>query len=187
VEVLNGIASSFSAFATMPAPVVAEVEITALLKSVVALFGQEAHGSVHFDPPPPMMILGDGQLLARIFSNIILNGLQSGAYQKRVTVEVRVRADGDWSIIEFRDNGMGISPDLRTRIFIPHFTTKKSGSGLGLAIAKQGIEQMGGSIWFETKEARPDAPAGQARPDAPAGKGEGTVFFVKLRVSSPPA
>jgi len=36
--------------------------------------------------------------------------------------------------------------ELRDRIFLPHFSTKKSGSGLGLAIAKQGIEQMGGQF-----------------------------------------
>jgi len=41
---------------------------------------------------------------------------------------------------------MGIPLELRDRIFLPHFSTKKSGSGLGLAIAKQGIEQMGGAI-----------------------------------------
>jgi signal transduction histidine kinase len=64
--------------------------------------------------------------------------------------------------ITFKDNGRGIDHTLVDKIFIPHFTTKQSGSGLGLAIAKQGIEQMGGKIWFETS-------------------GEGTSFFIELK------
>ena len=52
--------------------------------------------------------------------------------------------------ISFVDNGRGIDPMLIDKIFLPHFTTKESGSGLGLAISRQGIEQMGGKIWFET-------------------------------------
>ncbi len=58
---------------------------------------------------------------------------------------------------------MGIDQELRDKIFLPHFSTKNTGSGLGLAIAKQGIEQMGGAIWFETTS------------------GLGTTFSVKLK------
>ena len=54
-------------------------------------------------------------------------------------------------VISFADNGNGIDELIRDKIFIPHFSTKKSGSGLGLAIARQGIEQSGGKIWFETE------------------------------------
>ncbi|MEQ8424294.1 MAG: ATP-binding protein, partial [Cyclobacteriaceae bacterium] len=68
-------------------------------------------------------------------------------------------------VISFRDNGKGIDTDLGEKIFLPHFSTKKSGSGLGLAIAKQGVEQSGGTIRFETRP------------------GDGTTFFVEMPVS----
>ncbi len=167
VDVLNGIAGSFSAFATMPPPVLAKVDITLLLNRTIALFENQENAVIKFDQPiTPLVALGDEQLLGRIFSNIILNALQAGMSTKKIRVEVFVKEENNWCCISFRDNGMGIIQELRDKIFLPHFTTKNTGSGLGLAIAKQGIEQMGGTIWFETTT------------------GRGTTFFVKLKSSS---
>jgi signal transduction histidine kinase len=53
---------------------------------------------------------------------------------------------------------------MRSKIFIPNFTTKSSGTGLGLAMSKTIVEQAKGRIWFETAE------------------DEGTTFFVELPV-----
>jgi nitrogen fixation/metabolism regulation signal transduction histidine kinase len=164
VDVLNGIAGSFSAFATMPAPVLVKLDITHLLKRTILLFENQANTAIQFfQPALPMVALGDEQLLGRIFSNLILNALQSGENGKQVAVEVRVEEEGSWCMISFQDNGAGIAEDLRDKIFLPHFSTKNTGSGLGLAIAKQGIEQMGGSIGFNTT------------------KGKGTTFLVRLK------
>jgi len=164
VDVLNGIASSFNAFATMPAPVLTSVDVTLLLTRTIALFDHHGDAVIIFDQPTtPQFARGDEKLLGRIFSNIILNALQSGKNGNKVVVEIRIKGENNWCVINFRDNGMGIVEELRDKIFLPHFTTKNTGSGLGLAIAKQGIEQMGGSIWFETIS------------------GQGTTFFVKLK------
>jgi len=165
VDVLNGIAGSFSAFATMPAPVLTKVDVTLLLTRSIALFDHHGKAVIKFNQPTtPLYAQGDEQLLGRIFSNIILNALQSGA---QIQVEIILKKEGNGLVIIFHDNGPGIAPELRDKIFLPHFTTKNTGSGLGLAIAKQGIEQMGGTIWFETTS------------------GQGTTFFVKLKASSP--
>jgi signal transduction histidine kinase len=79
-------------------------------------------------------------------------------------MEITAREVGEKVIIQFRDFGKGMEPDVAERVFLPHFTTKKSGSGLGLAIAKQGIEQMKGQIWFETSV------------------GNGTTFYIELPI-----
>jgi two-component system, NtrC family, nitrogen regulation sensor histidine kinase NtrY len=165
VEILNGIASSFNSFATMPMPVLKQVEVISLLRNTVALFENESKGLVYFEIPTlAINILGDDQLLVRIFSNIILNGIQSRSGSD-IRILITIDSDRDGCVIKFQDNGSGIAADLCDKIFLPHFTTKESGSGLGLAIAKQGIEQMGGSIWFVTEE------------------GKGSTFFVKLKKS----
>jgi two-component system nitrogen regulation sensor histidine kinase NtrY len=164
VDVLNGIAGSFSAFATMPTPVLSKFDITDLLKRTTLLFENQTNALIKFDPGIiPVVALGDEQLLGRIFSNIILNAFQSGENGKLVTVEVTVKVEGDWCITSFHDDGAGIGVELRDKIFLPHFSTKTTGSGLGLAIARQGIEQMGGSIDFDTAERL------------------GTTFFVRLK------
>jgi signal transduction histidine kinase len=162
LEILNEIATSFSSFARMPAPILHRTDISKLVEKAVALYANHPAGKVILKPSPNgLYVMGDDQLLSRIFSNLTLNALQSGRDGETMTVEVAViQSDGN-VVISFRDNGRGIDESLRDKVFMPHFTTKKSGSGLGLAISRQGIDQSGGSIWFET---------------APTG----TVFYISL-------
>ncbi len=163
VEILNDIAASFSAFARMPAPILQKLDLTALLKRVVHLHGDYKEGIVSIESiPDTVYVMGDEQLLSRVFSNIIINGLQSGEEGNKVRVRVEVRIDNNRCLISFKDNGKGIEKELLDKVFLPHFSTKKTGSGIGLAIAKQGVEQNGGTIYFETEE------------------GKGTTFVVEL-------
>jgi two-component system, NtrC family, nitrogen regulation sensor histidine kinase NtrY len=163
VDILNDIASSFSTFAKMPTPQLAKLNIVNVLKSVVGLYANHFNGKVVLNvAADPIFVSGDDQLMGRIFSNIILNGLQSGGDEGKVLVEVKLIIENDRCVIRFKDNGKGIEPAARDRVFTPYFSTKKSGSGLGLAIAKQGIEQCGGKMGFESEV------------------GKGTVFWVEL-------
>jgi nitrogen fixation/metabolism regulation signal transduction histidine kinase len=162
LEILNEIATSFSSFARMPAPILHRTDINRLVEKAVALHANHPLGKVSLkSSATPLFVMGDDQLLSRIFSNLILNALQSGRDNDGVLVEVTVTQSEGNAVISFRDNGRGIDESLRDKVFMPHFTTKQSGSGLGLAISRQGIEQSGGSIWFETSST-------------------GTVFFVAL-------
>jgi two-component system, sporulation sensor kinase E len=67
-------------------------------------------------------------------------------------VTVKARPLRDHSIeISIRDNGPGIPPDKRERIFEPYYTTKEKGTGLGLASARHNVEVYGGSIRVESE------------------------------------
>jgi nitrogen fixation/metabolism regulation signal transduction histidine kinase len=163
VDTLNDIASSFSTFAKMPEPVIQRLELVSVIKRIVLLHSQS--GDLSFSSPiKEAFVLGDEQLLGRTFSNIILNAFQAARpghpQELRITLE---RKEGKYVLI-FKDNGKGIEPHVAERIFLSHFSTKKSGSGLGLAIAKQAIEQMQGRIWFDTVV------------------GAGTTFYIELPV-----
>jgi two-component system, NtrC family, nitrogen regulation sensor histidine kinase NtrY len=150
VEILNEIASSFSAFARMPAPIPERMDLVALLTKTVNLYSTYEGGKVDFKSNElSVFVNGDPQLLDRIFSNLILNGLQADGNPPHVGVELKRDATSVTIIIQ--DNGAGIPTELQDKIFIPYFTTKKSGSGLGLAIARQGIELSSGKIWFDSK------------------------------------
>jgi signal transduction histidine kinase len=150
VDTLNDIASSFSGFAKMPEPVIVRLDLVSLLKRVVDLHSPT--GDIAFKSSvKEAFVQGDEQLLSRTFSNLILNGLQSGKAGQPTKVGVALQRDGEKFRISFHDNGKGIDPDIADRIFLPHFSTKKSGSGLGLAISRQAIHQMNGSIYFQTK------------------------------------
>ena len=155
LETLNDIAGSFSAFARMPAPLLQRVELLRLLRQTVVLHATVHEGTVRLETSEKQLyVMGDEQLLGRIFSNLILNALQSGKEGSQVSVVVHATVVGRNCRIEVRDNGQGIDEQVRERVFLPHFSTKKTGSGLGLAIARQGVEQSGGKIWFETENDR---------------------------------
>jgi two-component system nitrogen regulation sensor histidine kinase NtrY len=150
VDTLNDIASSFSGFARMPEPVIIKLELVSLIKRVIHLHSPT--GDIAFKTSErEVMVLGDEQLLSRTFSNLILNGLQSGHPGEATRVSVSIQREGEKVRIHFQDNGKGIDPEIADRIFLPHFSTKKSGSGLGLAISRQAIQQMNGSIHFKTR------------------------------------
>jgi two-component system, NtrC family, nitrogen regulation sensor histidine kinase NtrY len=149
INSLDELASSFSSFAKMPEPVMKPVELVALLSRTITLHAHE--GIINFKTDlQAAPVFADDQLLGRIFSNMILNGFQAVPSGKFPVIDVYLETNGAYFTIMISDNGVGIEPELIDKIFLPHFTTKKTGSGLGLAIAKQGIEQMGGRISFKT-------------------------------------
>jgi two-component system nitrogen regulation sensor histidine kinase NtrY len=161
VNTLDDIASSFSSFAKMPEPVITEVELVGLLSKTINLHMEGATIKLETSLTTAI-ILADEQLLGRILSNMILNGLQAARPDISPVIEIQLDKVDHYYRISIADNGRGIEPSLTDKIFLPHFTTKQSGSGLGLAIAKQGIEQLGGRISFKTSS-------------------QGTTFFIELR------
>ncbi len=164
IEILNDIATSFSSFAKMPLPVQRRFEISSTLHHTIVLY--ESNPTVKIEkniPNAQFFVLGDDQMMGRIFNNLILNAIQSVAEDKSIYICISIKVKATNRVfIEFRDNGQGIPEEIQSKIFMPNFTTKMNGMGIGLAIAKRGIEHCGGNIWFETKP------------------NEGTSFFIEL-------
>jgi two-component system, NtrC family, nitrogen regulation sensor histidine kinase NtrY len=161
LNALNDIASSFSSFAKMPTPVMSKVDVVKLLWKAVTMFKEEYSISLATGVEEAY-IKGDEKLLNRVFVNLLLNSIQAANLHRPLTIQIKLEQVADYYRITFSDNGKGIEDSLKDKIFLPHFTTKKSGSGLGLAIAKESITQMGGVIYFETST-------------------EGTHFFIELK------
>ncbi|MBS3922693.1 MAG: HAMP domain-containing histidine kinase [Nitrosarchaeum sp.] len=79
-----------------------------------------------------------------VFINLIVNAIQ--AMNQGGTLEINIKTQGDYAVIDFIDSGLGIPEDFINKIFEPLFTTKQKGTGLGLASCKNIIEQHNGSI-----------------------------------------
>lgn len=174
VDTLNDIASSFSGFARMPEPVIVRLDVVALLRRVIDLHSPTGDITMK-TKVREAYVLGDEQLLGRTFSNLILNGLQSGLPGQHTRVSTSVEVMDSRILIRFQDNGRGVDPEIADQIFLPHFSTKKSGSGLGLAISRQAIHQMNGNIYFETKMNKGttftiELPAEESTPRSPSSK-----------------
>jgi len=125
----------------------------------------EASGArVTFDPMP--VARGDPQQLVQLFGNLVGNALK---FRGDRTPEVHIgveREDGSW-LFSVRDNGIGMPPGARERLFsmFQRFHSNYPGSGIGLAICKKIAERHGGRIWAESEV------------------GKGSTFFFTLPVA----
>ena len=95
------------------------------------------------------------QEIARVVVNIVSNACQAAAEHtppdaeasRRPTIKVETRQDGGWAVITVTDNGPGVAPDIRDRIFSPFFTTRRErGTGLGLSMSHEIVRAHGGEI-----------------------------------------
>jgi signal transduction histidine kinase len=78
-------------------------------------------------------VLGDRNLLERALSNLIANALQHS--KSRAVVEVQVRVDGERAVLAVLDDGPGLPPHIRARLFQRYATGRAdAGNGLGLAL-----------------------------------------------------
>lgn len=93
-------------------------------------------------------ISGDSELLKQVFLNILLNAIQ--VTPEGGKIEVVMRIEEGYAVVEVNDEGEGIRHENLERIFDPFFSTKEKGTGLGLAIASKIMQAHGGTIKVES-------------------------------------
>lgn len=96
-------------------------------------------------------IEGDEDQLRQVFTNLIVNSLQAMDDGGTVTVATSVDQERMECSVTIADNGPGIAPDVRERLFTPFFTTKPQGTGLGLAVSYGIVTDHGGEIRVESE------------------------------------
>jgi two-component system nitrogen regulation sensor histidine kinase NtrY len=116
---------------------------------------REAHATVEFHqalaPDLPSIAI-DREALKRAIFNLLDNAVAAAVSVNHngipARVELRTSIDRDSGVVtlEVLDNGPGIEPRNRTRIFEPYFSTKRGGTGLGLAIVSSIVTDHHGFI-----------------------------------------
>jgi signal transduction histidine kinase len=97
-------------------------------------------------------VRADSDLIKQALLNVILNGVQAMANGGVLNVATRQK---DAAVtIEVRDEGGGIPPEVRDKVFNLYFTTKKAGSGIGLAMSYRVLQLHNGAIDFVTEMGR---------------------------------
>jgi signal transduction histidine kinase/CHASE3 domain sensor protein len=111
---------------------------------------EESEATIARDPLPT--VDGDVTQLTQLFQNLLVNAIKfraESAPDIRVSAE---RKDGAW-LFSVRDNGIGIAPEYRERVFVLfqrlHARDEYGGTGIGLAVCKKIVERHGGTIWVE--------------------------------------
>ncbi len=180
VDDIERMVDEFSAFARMPAPVMAEVDLAELVEQAMFL-QRSAHPDIAFAlerPDHPVVAACDSEQIGRALTNLLQNAVD--AIQSRPPGQAEPLPEGRVTVrlidsetlraIEVEDNGRGLPKTERHRLTEPYVTTREQGTGLGLAIVKKIMEDHGGNVSLD------DSPSGGARirlifalPDQPTG------------------
>lgn len=107
-------------------------------KKVRVVIDQDSRGSLWMDQ----------MRVTRCLANLVKNAFE--ALREHGEIHLRFWDEGEFLQIAVQDNGPGVPPEVRDRIFEPFVTFRKQGgTGLGLAIAKSVVEAHGGQIWVD--------------------------------------
>ena len=148
VESLKDLVDEFSQFARMPAPRTVPTDLGQLVAETLALYNgiftdvgieQRAAAGV------PLVRL-DAEQIRRVVINLVDNAIEAMERRGQIIVETQLDAPGGVVRLIVADNGPGIPPAEREKLFLPYYSTKRRGSGLGLAIVRRIIAEHGGSI-----------------------------------------
>ncbi|MFK7818986.1 MAG: sensor histidine kinase [Planctomycetaceae bacterium] len=97
------------------------------------------------------VVLADINGLREIYFNLLRNSMEASGSGGKVLV--RCSREGDYVVTRISDNGPGIAPEIRDRLFEPFATTKEEGTGLGLYIVGRRVRELDGEIHCESTEA----------------------------------
>ncbi|MCI5058199.1 MAG: ATP-binding protein [Flavobacteriales bacterium] len=149
IDTLSHIASEFSNFAKMPKARNEDFDLLKALESCVALYEKSA--DIHWERnDKDFVVHADKEQILRVFNNVIKNAIQAIPNDRKGRIVIRTSEKKFNYEVSIEDNGIGIHPDQKEKIFQPNFTTKTGGMGLGLAMSKKIIETAKGDIWFES-------------------------------------
>jgi len=165
IENLAAIASEFSYFAQMPKPQNERINISTLVANSISIFMTGTGVKILFEKekaPKDCDVFADKKQLIRVMNNILTNAIQAIGTKKNGLIEIGIEMKERHATISIKDNGVGISEEMKPKMFTPNFSTKSEGMGLGLAIVKGIIENSNGRIWFESEHEM------------------GTTFFIEL-------
>lgn len=148
VNRINHIVTEFTEFARLPAPKPAPIDLVEVARTVVSLHAAGAPGVRLRHEPSPLVLADRGQMI-QVLTNLIQNGIDAASGQAEPSVVVDVRPRDELNVsVSVADNGPGVAPDVRERLFLPYATTKPHGTGLGLAIAQRLVVEHGGHIGY---------------------------------------
>jgi len=149
-----------------------DTDLPHLLQQCVELLqykANEKQQSIHFRSEEAVILKLSREKIWRVFNNLLVNAIKFSPANTKIQVSLERKKES--VVIAIRDNGIGVPPADREKIFEMFTPAKRTGTageqpfGIGLAISKKIIESHGGTIWVE---------------DNPEG---GTIFFVELPIA----
>ena len=156
IDRLDKIITQINNFAHPPDLVLKSIDVRTPLKKAVEMARSRygINGKVELETSLPSnlpRVLGDESALAEAFAHLVANAAEASADRNkpRITVSAKPVREGKRTeavVVTVQDNGSGISPDIKEKIFSPFCTTKPRGMGLGLPIVKRTVFDHHGRV-----------------------------------------
>lgn len=142
---------SYRRFTRIPVPEPSLFYVKAFIDRMVELAKhQNPDGNISFRTdvsPADLILYADENLISQVVINLLKNAIQAIGAQPNGCISIHACCnEAEEVIIEVKNNGPVIPPEVAEHIFIPFFTTKEGGSGIGLSISRQIMRLSGGSI-----------------------------------------
>jgi two-component system, NtrC family, nitrogen regulation sensor histidine kinase NtrY len=153
IDHLSSIATAFSHFAKIPGTNKGSADIVPIIKNVAELFSSSENIKipVELNGIDELHVTSDKVQINRVFINLLKNAIQSIPEGRKGRIEIELVMEDKMALIRITDNGEGVPPELKSKMFTPYFTSKSGGTGLGLAIVKNIVEQSGGNVGYESE------------------------------------
>ena len=153
VETVRTLVDEFSVLARFPASRPQPASLNNLVESALVMFNGRLEGirvrtELAQDLPS---VMADPEAIKRAVANLVDNAAEAmqDAILKEITISTSLVASRDAVELVVSDTGQGVSRDVKERLFLPYFSTKRRGTGLGLAIVSRIVEDHRGSIRVE--------------------------------------
>jgi nitrogen fixation/metabolism regulation signal transduction histidine kinase len=153
VETVRTLVDEFSTLARFPTARPQLADINSIVESTLAMFNGRLDNILVRtllapDLPP---VMADPEALKRALANLVDNAAEAmqDALFREIQISTVLVANRDVLEITVADTGHGVTQELKERLFLPYFSTKKRGTGLGLAIVNRIVEDHHGSIRVE--------------------------------------
>jgi len=153
VETVRRLVDEFATLARFPVANPQPAEINDVVEYALSMFAGRLEGIVvrktlAADLPK---VMADSEAMKRALANLVDNAAEAlrEAVVREIEITTTLVASRDAVEITIADTGHGVTRDLKEKLFLPYFSTKKRGTGLGLAIVSRIIEDHHGSIRVE--------------------------------------
>jgi two-component system nitrogen regulation sensor histidine kinase NtrY len=153
VETVRRLVDEFSTLARFPASNPHPADINDLIESALSMFNSRMDGiNLHKSLAPDLpKVMADAEAIKRAVANLVDNAAEAmqNSLVREIEISTSLVASRDAVEITVADSGHGVTRELKEKLFLPYFSTRKRGTGLGLAIVSRVIEEHHGSIRVE--------------------------------------
>jgi hypothetical protein len=156
VETVRTLVDEFATLARFPAAQPQPASINGIVETALSMFSGRMDGirvrtSLASDLPK---VMADPEAIRRVLANLVDNAAEAteGCLLREIQISTAMLASRDAVEIIVADTGHGVTQELKEKLFLPYFSTKKRGTGLGLAIVNRIIEDHRGSIRVEENQ-----------------------------------